>query len=56
MFLPYGEETKMSKELAAGHSLLSTTGRADSVDLIELSGNCGPYEDAPHVFRPPLPV
>ena len=56
MFLPYGEETKMSKELAAGHSLLSTTGRADSVDLIELSGNCGPYEDAPHDIRPPLPV
>ena len=42
MFLPYGEETKMSKELAAGLSLLSSTGRADSVELFELSGIGGP--------------
>ena len=56
MLLPYGEEATMSKALAAGHSLLSTTGLADSVDLVELSGTCGPYEDAPHDIRPPLPV
>ena len=56
MLLSYGEGSKRSEELTAGLSLLSTTGRADSVKLIELSGNCGPYEDAPHVLHPPLTV
>ena len=56
MLLPNGEGSKMSEELAAGLSLLSTTGRADSVKLIELSGNCGLYEDDPHDLLPPLAV
>ena len=56
MLLSYGEGSKRSEELTAGLSLLSTTGRADSVKLIELSGNCGFYEDAPHDLHPPLTV
>ena len=38
LLLSYGEGSKRSEELTAGLSLLSTTGRADSVKLIELSG------------------
>ena len=43
----------MSKALTTGHSLLSTTGLADAVDLVELSGTCGPYEEL-HMFSVPL--
>ena len=56
MLLSYGEGSKRSEELTAGLSLLSTTGRADSVKLIELSGYYGLYEDDPHDFLPPLAV
>ena len=52
-FFPYGEEATMSKAVTTGHSLLSTTGLADAVELVELSGICEPFEEF-HMFYVPL--